>query len=214
MKRFISILLALLMCASALGGAVIAGAEEAKSVGVEHLMLSVLREECVAIRLLRECAIDTDELQTVTFEDGNGDIVGLRRLAVGGGNIEFAILFEPVSEVELQIIHVGGGEIDPEVLTLVDSGHIIAPVGFIDEPVSGDQSELRGGLVTVDEDGTGLFGTDGHIFHLFGDQDRLVISSGHDGQGIPVFQGVDARCNGGVLLTGTHHKFSTVQDAE
>ncbi len=46
----------------------IAGAEEATSVGVEHLMLSLLREECVAIRLLRECAIDTDELQTVLEE--------------------------------------------------------------------------------------------------------------------------------------------------
>ena len=46
----------------------IAGAEEAKSVGIEHLMLSVLREECVAIRLLRECAVDTEELQTVIEE--------------------------------------------------------------------------------------------------------------------------------------------------
>jgi len=46
----------------------IAGAEEANSVGVEHLMLSTLREECVAIRLLRECMVDTDELQTVLEE--------------------------------------------------------------------------------------------------------------------------------------------------
>ena len=46
----------------------IAGAEDASSVGVEHILASLLREECVAVRLLRECAIDTDELGTTIEE--------------------------------------------------------------------------------------------------------------------------------------------------
>lgn len=46
----------------------IAGAEDAVSVGVEHLLMSILREECVAVRLLRECSIDVDELQTLLEE--------------------------------------------------------------------------------------------------------------------------------------------------
>jgi ATP-dependent Clp protease ATP-binding subunit ClpC len=40
----------------------IAGAEEAASVGIEHLIMSMLREECVATRLLREGGIDVEEL--------------------------------------------------------------------------------------------------------------------------------------------------------
>ncbi len=46
----------------------IAGAEDSPSVEVEHLLMSMLREECVAVRLLRECAIDVDELQTLLEE--------------------------------------------------------------------------------------------------------------------------------------------------
>lgn len=46
----------------------IAGAEDAVSVGVEHLLMSLLREECVAVRLLRESAVDVDEVQTVLEE--------------------------------------------------------------------------------------------------------------------------------------------------
>ncbi len=46
----------------------IAGAEDAVSVGVEHLLMSLLREECVAVRLLRECSVDVDELQTLLEE--------------------------------------------------------------------------------------------------------------------------------------------------
>ena len=46
----------------------IAGAEEAKSVGLEHLMLSMLREECVAVRLLRENGSDPDEICAILEE--------------------------------------------------------------------------------------------------------------------------------------------------
>ena len=46
----------------------IAGAENSVSVGIEHLLMSLLREECVAVRLLLECAVDIDELQSVLEE--------------------------------------------------------------------------------------------------------------------------------------------------
>lgn len=46
----------------------IAGADTAVSVGVEHLLMSLLREECVAVRLLRECLIDIDELKELLEE--------------------------------------------------------------------------------------------------------------------------------------------------
>ena len=46
----------------------IAGAEDAKSVGLEHLMLSMLREECVAVRLLRENGSDPDEICAILEE--------------------------------------------------------------------------------------------------------------------------------------------------
>ncbi len=46
----------------------IAGAENSSSVGVEHLLMSMLREECVAVRLLREQGVDVDELDTVLEE--------------------------------------------------------------------------------------------------------------------------------------------------
>ncbi|MBO5914813.1 MAG: ATP-dependent Clp protease ATP-binding subunit ClpC, partial [Clostridia bacterium] len=40
----------------------IAAGGGALRVDTEHLLLSMLREECVAVRLLRECAVDIDEL--------------------------------------------------------------------------------------------------------------------------------------------------------
>ena len=46
----------------------IAGSENSVSVGIEHLLMSLLREECVAVRLLLECAVDIDELQSVLEE--------------------------------------------------------------------------------------------------------------------------------------------------
>ncbi len=46
----------------------IAGAEDASSVGLEHLLLSLLREECVAVRLLRECGVDIEELHAILEE--------------------------------------------------------------------------------------------------------------------------------------------------
>ncbi len=46
----------------------IAGAENAVSVGIEHLMMSLLREECVATRILQELDCDFDEL-LITLED-------------------------------------------------------------------------------------------------------------------------------------------------
>lgn len=46
----------------------IAGAENASSVGVEHLLMSLLREECVATRLLRESSIDPNELFCILEE--------------------------------------------------------------------------------------------------------------------------------------------------
>ncbi len=46
----------------------IAGAENASCVEVEHLLMSMLREECVAVRLLREQGVDVDELDTVLEE--------------------------------------------------------------------------------------------------------------------------------------------------
>ncbi len=39
-----------------------AGADGASNVGIEHILTSMLREECVGVRLLRECGIDVDEL--------------------------------------------------------------------------------------------------------------------------------------------------------
>ncbi len=46
----------------------IAGAEDAKSVGLEHLTISMLREECVAVRLLRESNGDPDEIRAILEE--------------------------------------------------------------------------------------------------------------------------------------------------
>ncbi len=46
----------------------IAGAEDALTVGVEHLLMSMLREECVATRLLRESSVDPNELLCVLEE--------------------------------------------------------------------------------------------------------------------------------------------------
>ncbi len=46
----------------------IAGAEDAPNVGVEHLLMSLLREECVATRLLRESSIDPNELFCILEE--------------------------------------------------------------------------------------------------------------------------------------------------
>ncbi len=46
----------------------IASAEDSISVGTEHILMSMLREECVATRLLHEISIDTEELHSVLYE--------------------------------------------------------------------------------------------------------------------------------------------------
>lgn len=60
----------------------IAAADECELVGVEHLLVSLLREECVAVRLLRELNIDISELNGELSElcrddvyDADGDSV-------------------------------------------------------------------------------------------------------------------------------------------
>ena len=137
-----------------------------------------------------------------------------RRLSIGGGNVKFAIFFEPVSEVELQIIHTGGGEIDLEIISFVDGGHIIVPVGSVDELVSGNKFELRSGFVAVDQHRAGDLCPECHILQLSGDVDRFIISAGHDGDGIPVFHSFDGCVDGFILLTRTHKQLCAAQNAE
>lgn len=67
----------------------IAAADECGLVGVEHLLISLLREECVAVRLLRELAIDISEL--------NGELSGLCRDDVyeaEGDSVEYGVKSE------------------------------------------------------------------------------------------------------------------------
>ena len=52
-----------------------AGACGAERVGVEHLFISMLREECVATRLLRESRVDVNELLEILEEYYDGDSV-------------------------------------------------------------------------------------------------------------------------------------------
>ncbi len=51
-----------------LRASILAGSGDLSTVGLEHLTMSLLREECVAVRLLRECGIDTDEIYTILEE--------------------------------------------------------------------------------------------------------------------------------------------------
>lgn len=46
----------------------IAGAGDAVSVGIEHLLMAMLREECVGTRILEEMGVEADELLTVLEE--------------------------------------------------------------------------------------------------------------------------------------------------
>ena len=51
-----------------LRASIIASGERADGVDAEHLLSAMLREECVAVRLLRECSVDTDELKELLDE--------------------------------------------------------------------------------------------------------------------------------------------------
>ncbi len=51
-----------------LRASLIAGAEDADVVCAEHLLLSLLREDCVASRILRESNIDIDELKSAVLD--------------------------------------------------------------------------------------------------------------------------------------------------
>ena len=51
-----------------LRSSIIAGASNSPSVGVEHILMSMLGEECVAVRIMEESGVDTDELYAILDE--------------------------------------------------------------------------------------------------------------------------------------------------
>ena len=151
------------------------------------------------------------QTHTAAVEHRDGQRVFFGGLTVTGGNIKFVSFFIPVTEVEFQKSFISGGEIDAEIVPFIDGVHFVLPVCHVNKAVPGHFCEAGGGLVAVDQHGTGVLGSDPDIFQFFPDLDGFIIFSGGDGQCVAFLQSLDTGLDGGILLPGAHKKLCSAQ---
>ena len=127
-------------------------------------------------------------MNTVTAENGNGQIMHFRLFAVRGGNVKFSVFIKIVSEVVLKVAQIDGSFVNFKSISFVDGKGFVFPVRNVDEAVAFQRLECGRGLVAVKQNRTGNFCPDRCIFQLPSDIDAFKIASGQDGQSVSVFE--------------------------